>query len=416
MNIYLETYGCTANRSDERTALGLIRQANHTVVSTIADADVLLLLTCTVVDRTEQRMLSRIRYFHDTGKPLIVSGCMAAVQPGLITAIAPQARLLPPARLGTLPDLIANHPTPHPSEPRTRLPKYHMGVIAPLSIAEGCDYACAYCITHHARGPLQSYPIPDIIADVQSALAAGCREIQLTAQDTAAYGRDAGTSLASLLHNLCALPGSFFLRVGMMNPSSLTRQLEPLIDAYHNPKVYKFLHLPLQSGDDEILTRMNRKYTTTAFLHCVEAFRREFPDITLATDIIVGFPGETDQQSANTYDFLEALQPAVVNVTRYSARPQTTAKTLPHRITTQVMKERSRHLAAQSLRLAKQHNQQFLGRHFTILLTEQGKYDTVIGRTPNYKQVLVKGNHKLGTTCDVEIVDASPTSLFGKLI
>ena len=417
MNVYLETYGCTANKSDERTAQGLLRQANHHIVPTMAQADILLLITCTVVDRTEQRMLSRIRLFQKTGKPLIITGCMAAVQPDLITAIAPHARLLPPARLHSLPDLIANRPSTTPTQPRTRLPKYHTGVIAPLAIAEGCDYACAYCITHQARGPLHSYPQPDIISDVRDALAAGCREIQLTAQDTASYGRDTGDSLAHLLQTVSALPGSFFLRVGMMNPGSLTPPLDPLITAFQHPKVYKFLHLPLQSGDDEVLTRMNRTYTTATFHHCINAFRHALPEITIATDIIAGFPGETEQQAAHTLDFLETIQPDIVNVTRYSARPLTPAKTLPHRLTTQVMKDRSRRLAAQALRLAHERNQRFIGRHLPILLTEHGKNDTMIGRTTTYKQVLIPTtNLPPGTTCEVEIIDASSTSLFGKLI
>ncbi len=417
MNIYLETYGCTANKSDERTAFGLLHHAHHTIVPTIPQADLLILITCTVVDRTEQRMLSRIRLLHHTGKPLIVTGCMAAVQPDLITAIAPTARLLPPTRLSSLPDLIANRPPTTPPTPRSRLPKHHTGVIAPLAIAEGCDYACAYCITHHARGPLHSYPPADITLDVQDALAAGCREIQLTAQDTASYGRDTDDTLASLLHTLTDLPGDFFLRVGMMNPASLTPPLDPLITAFQHPKVYKFLHLPLQSGDDEILAHMNRKYTTTFFTNIIEAFRAAIPDLTIATDVITGYPGETTQQADNTYDFIETINPDIVNVTRYSARPHTPAKALPHRLTTQVMKTRSRRLATQALRLARDHNKNYIGRRLTILLTELGKHRTTIGRTFTYKQVLIPTTTPpLGTRCPVEIIDASSTSLFGKLI
>jgi MiaB-like tRNA modifying enzyme len=415
MNVYLETHGCTANQSDARTAHGLLLQAHHTIVPTIHQADILLLLTCTVIDRTEQRMLSRIRLLQHTGKPLIIAGCMAAVQPHLITTIAPHATLLPPNDLHHLPDLIAHTPTTHPPT-TTRLPKHHTPPTAPIAIAEGCNYACAYCITHHARGPLHSHPITDLTADLTDALHAGCRDIHLTAQDTAAYGHDTHTTLPDLLTTLTAEPGDFHLRVGMMNPHSLLPILDPLIRTYHHPKIYKFLHLPLQAGDDTILTAMNRDYTTTQYLHCVNTFRQAFPDLTLITDIIVGYPGETDQQATTTYDFIEALHPAVVNVTRYSARPLTTAKTLPHRIPTHIMKTRSQRYAAQALRLAHHHNQRFIGKQLTIYLTEYGTHDTTIGRTPNYNQVVIPGHHPLSMTHDVEIIDAKSTSLFGKLI
>jgi threonylcarbamoyladenosine tRNA methylthiotransferase CDKAL1 len=417
MKIYLEAYGCTANHSDQRTIQGLIITHHHTITTTITDADLLILLTCTVIDRTEQRMLSRIRLFSKTNKPLIITGCMAAVQPDLIHTIAPHARLLPPTHLYALPDLINNHPPTTPPTDRTRLPKTHTGIIAPLSIAEGCDYACAYCITHHARGPLHSYPPNEITTDVTNALQAGCHEIQLTAQDTASYGRDINTNLDTLLTTLNNIPGDFYLRVGMMNPASLTPRLTPIINAFqHNTKVYKFLHLPLQSGDNDILTQMNRPYTTTDFHHCITEFRTAIPTITIATDVITGYPGETHHQAQTTLDFIETIKPDIVNVTRYSARPHTTAKTLPHRLTTQIMKERSRILAEQALRLAREQNQHYIGTHTPILLTEHGKNHTIIGRTPTYKLVIIPDNHQpLGSTIHVEIIDATSTSLFGKL-
>ena len=153
-----------------------------------------------------------------------------------------------------------------------------MTVIAPITIAEGCLLSCSYCITHFARGTLRSFPIQEIAADVCSAIKQGCKEIQLTAQDTASYGLDTGTNLGMLLTQVCTLDGAFRVRVGMMNPITVQKNLDSILTAYKHHKIYKFLHLPVQSGDDEILKKMNRGYTAKDFTRLVERFRKTIPN------------------------------------------------------------------------------------------------------------------------------------------
>ena len=175
MKIYLEVYGCTANKNDACIASGLLEQHHHDLVDDLSQADILVLLTCTVIATTEQRMVSRLRVFKQTGKPIIVSGCMASVQQELLSSLVPDAQLLPPQAIHHIVDLVEeNKITFEPGE-KTGFAKQYDEVIAPIGIAEGCASSCTYCITCHARGTLQSYHPKGIVHDVKAALNQGCK-------------------------------------------------------------------------------------------------------------------------------------------------------------------------------------------------------------------------------------------------
>ncbi|HIH28985.1 MAG TPA: tRNA (N(6)-L-threonylcarbamoyladenosine(37)-C(2))-methylthiotransferase [Thermoplasmata archaeon] len=416
MNIYVETYGCTANKSDERLLLGLLKEKGHQIVTVKTDADVLMLLTCTVIGTTEQRMLSRLKDFYLTQKRIIVTGCMPAVQANLIRAVAPNAFLLPSQHIQYINDIINGDDPSFKETKKTGFPRYYDSTIAPILIAEGCRLSCSYCITHFARGILRSFPAEEIVTDVCSALRQGCREIQLTAQDTASYGLDTGTNLGVLLAQVSSLDGAFRIRVGMMNPATVQKNMSSILSAYQHPAIYKFLHLPVQSGDDDILEKMNRGYSTQDFRDLVEQFRSAIPLLTLSTDIIIGFPTETDEQFDRTLDILTTIQPDVINITRFSARPQTTAKNMKGRIPTHVVKERSRKATEICTELTRRKNQEHLRKTYTVLITEQGKKKTVTGRTNSYKQVVLTEPVAIGCFVQVKIIDATPTYLVGKLI
>ena len=416
MKIYLEVYGCTANKNDASIARGLLEQHHHNLVDDLSKADILVLLTCTVIATTEQRMVSRLRVFQQTGKPVIVSGCMASVQQTLLHSIVPDARLLPPQIIHHIVDLVEENNVTFTPQEKTGFAKQYDEVIAPIGIAEGCAASCTYCITCHARGTLQSYSSEGIVHDVKAALAQGCKEIQLTAQDTASYGLDRGTSLCHLLRNLSHVHGDLRMRVGMMNPARVIPQLTDLVEAFNDKKIYKFLHLPLQSGDDEILRKMNRRYAVADVETIVRTFRKAYPDLLLSTDIIVGFPSETEEQFQHTLDLLEKLQPDVTNITRFSARPLTRAKTMKGRLPTKTVKQRSIKASELCPRLSLTQNRRHIGKHYTLLITEKGKHDSVVGRAENYKPVVIKGHLPLGSFVPVEIADAAPTHLVGRLI
>jgi MiaB-like tRNA modifying enzyme len=416
MKTYLEVYGCTANKSDANLVKGQLLKDNHEIVEKIDDADVLIILTCTVIDTTQQRMLSRLEELKKTGKKIVVAGCMASIQKELAQKILPDAQFLPPQYPHHITEVLGRKKIVFEEKNKTLFPKYHDSIFAPISISEGCNFSCSYCITSKARGKLRIFPIDEIKQDVCLALKQGCKEIQLTAQDTASYGLNTKTDLGELLTNICTINGEYRIRVGMMNPFTLSTNIDSIIKGYNNPHIYKFLHLPTQSGNNEILKMMNRKYTTDDFFNMVKQFREHYPNLTLSTDIIVGFPTETDEQFQHTINLLKQVKPDITNITRFSARPFTTAKTMKGRIKTEIVKNRSKKLTQLGSRLTEKNNQKHVGKKYNVLITEKGKNNTFIGRSENYKPVILKDKVEIGCFYPIEIEGYAPTYLTGTLI
>jgi MiaB-like tRNA modifying enzyme len=417
MHIYIESYGCTANHSDRCTLEGLLRNHQHIIEQSIDTAEVVILLTCTVIDTTEQRMLSRIRTLSETHKTLIITGCMPVVQSKLIKNIAPYSHLFTPQDLYQIPNLLTKNKIPQIKPSKIQLPKYYTTLTAPISIAEGCQQSCSYCITHIARGYLHSYPINDITKSVRNALDQGCKEIQLTAQDTAAYGQETHQkNLGNLLNSITQIPGKYRIRVGMMNPLTTKKHLNDILNGFNNTHIYKFLHLPIQSGDNQILQKMNRGYTTETTFNIIKEFRKHYSDLTLATDIIVGFPQETDNQHLNTIKLLRDIKPDIVNITRFSARPHTKAKSLSGRIPTNISKQRSRELTAICESIAIEKNKEYIGKNYSVLITKKSKENHSLGRNSNYKPIIISSKIPTGKFIEVEIYRADAIHLYGNLI
>lgn len=341
---------------------------------------------------------------------------MPSVQADLISSITPDAYLLPSQYIQYINDIIQGKKPAFLEMKKTMLPKHFDDVIAPMMIAEGCKRSCTYCITQFTRGRLRSFAVEEITADICSAVRQGCKEIQLTAQDTASFGLDTKTNLGFLLTRICTLKGAFRIRVGMMNPATVQKNLNSILTAYQHEKIYKFLHLPVQSGDDEILKKMNRGYTVKEFTHIVQRFRKTIPTLTLSTDVILGFPTETEEQFHQTITLLKKIKPDITNITRFSARPLTIAKKMKGRIPTQVVKERSKQTSEICSAISFEKNKEHLGKTYRVLVTEHGKQKTFIGRTENYKPVVLTQPVLLGESVSVKIIDAAPTYLVGKLI
>jgi MiaB-like tRNA modifying enzyme len=416
MNIYLETYGCTANKSDASIIRGILKKEKHNFVPTMVNADILILLTCTVIGTTEQRMLSRLRVFNKTKKPIIVSGCMPSVQSDEIKKIVPEAILLPSHHLQYIADVIQGKQYTFKPMNKTHLPKTFTDIVAPISIAEGCNLSCSYCITHIARGRLRSYPINEIVKDITHALAQGCKEIQITAQDTASYGHDIQSGLGALLRSICTIKGDFRIRIGMMNPFYVLQNTNSIFASFNDVKIYKFLHLPIQSGNNEILQKMKRNYTVEDCLDIIKQFRKYYKEGTIATDIIVGFPTETDEQFKQTIKLIQTIRPNIVNITRFSARPYTKAKIMNGRVNTETAKKRSRIATELCSTISFEENKNCIGKKYEILITKIDKQGTNIGRNENYKAIHVQDMCFLGGYAKVEIVDADAVHLYGKLI
>jgi MiaB-like tRNA modifying enzyme len=416
MRTYVDVYGCTANKADASIIKGILQKNKYKIVKNLNDADLIIILTCTVIDKTEQRMLSLLKRLKTSGKKIIVSGCMASIQKDKIKKILSDAIFLPPQYSHHIIDILENKNVTFIEKNKTILPKKFDNIIAPINIAEGCMFSCSYCITTHARGRLRSFPISEIKNDIYFAVNSGCKEIQLTAQDTSSYGLDKKTDLGKLLKSVTQFKKNFRIRIGMMNPFTCLKNLDSIIKSFNNSKVYKFIHLPVQSGDNEILEKMNRKYTIQDFKMIVNTFRKKYPDITIATDVIVGFPGETDKQFQNTIDLIKKIKPDITNITRFSVRPNTIAKIMKEQITTEIAKQRSKILTEICYNVSFEQNKKYIGRKFNILITEVGKNNSFMGRSENYKPVVLKNFLKIGIFKNVEIKDAAPTFLFASII
>ncbi len=415
MKVYVEAYGCTQNYGEARLMQEALAGGGHRLTTSEDEADAHVLVTCTVIEATERKMVRRLRALAAHEKPLVVAGCMAAAQRDRVKALVPRAQLLPPRRWPEIVRLLGEGTVCADRAAETEATSFgwHDAIVP---IAQGCAGRCTYCITRVARGAVKSYDPSDLVAQVRRSVERGAREIKLTGQDTAAYGRDTGTDLAELLGTLVAVPGDFRVRVGMADPLTVLPIVDDLVDAYASEKVFKFLHLPVQSGDDAILGAMRREYTVAEFEGTVAAFRRAYPALTLSTDVIVGFPGETEEQFDATLDLVRRTRPDIVNVTRFSPRPGTPAASLPDPIVGWRVKNRSRRITSLRFAIAREIHQEFVGEEVDVLVTEPGKEGTVLARTPEYRQVVLHEPAALGEFLRVRIDAARATDLFGHTV
>jgi MiaB-like tRNA modifying enzyme len=423
MNLYIETFGCTFNQADSQIISGLLEEEGYKMVDKPDDAEILIINTCYVKKPTEQRIINRINRFQKDSphKKLIITGCMVEIDPDKLNTIAPQSGWVGPHKINHISNAvksIANGETIRLTGPekinKVNLIKTRFNpLIEIIQIGEGCDGACSYCCTRIARGSLFSYPARLIKQKVEKAVQEGCVEIQLTAQDTAAYGKDTEDSLPNLINSITSLHGDFRIRVGMMHPKSIKGNVEELIKAFKNDKVYKFLHIPLQSGNEDILYDMKRGHNIKEFKNVITRFRSEFPDISLATDIIVGYPTEDERAFEDTMNIIREIKPDFLHISKYHHRPGASSSSLDE-IKHQEMKKRSKRLNELKSSISYNKNQGKQGEILKVLITGKGSKGGFIGRTNTYKTVIVE-NAPLGSIVNVKIIEAKGTYLKGKI-
>ncbi len=404
------------NRSDSQIMDSLLRRAGWKRASRPEDANVIILNTCNVKMPTEQRMIHRAKVLSRIA-PLVAAGCMAKSQPELLRSyakalVAPRAithivEAAYSALKGTRAEFL-NWETPNKAE-FNREPTGFIGIVP---IAEGCLGSCTYCITKLARGRLTSFPAKSVIRRAKEFLNKGAVEIWLTAEDTGVYGWDKGENLPMLLNKISSLDGDFRVRVGMMTPDSALKIVDSLIDSFKDKKMYKFFHIPVQSGSDKILKLMGRKYTAEQFMRLIYEIREHFDDVTISTDVIVGFPGEEEGDFQDTLKLLEVTKPDVVNLSRFGPRPKTLAANMKQ-LSPKVIKRRSKEAAAIIEEIKERNNERFLGRKLTVLASEVTSKG-VQGRTQCYKPVAL-GNVTPGVFYRVKIVDFRGNYLIGRL-
>ena len=289
-----------------------------------------------------------------------------------------------------------------------------------VNIEEGCLDACAFCSTHLVKGRLKSYAPEGIVEQVRQLAADGCTEIQLSGQDCACYGFDIGTDLAKLTQQILVhVPGDYRIRLGMGNPRHMLQYADALFECFQDERLYKFIHIPVQSGSDSILKAMNRRHSASDFLRLAKEFNTRFPLATLSTDLIVGFPGETDSDFEATLQLLHDTRPTVCNITRFVARPGTAAARMEAdaalRVPDSIKHERSALLAAAFQKIAQQNNSQWIGRECRVTAEKAGhRSGTSIARNEAYRPVALVGDIPAGKSLQVRITGAEPFALIGE--
>lgn len=428
MKACILTWGCQQNEHRSEEIAGVLRGAGYAVVDAPEDADVILLNTCMVRGRAEAKVMGRVgelQRLRGTRPRLIgVGGCMAQGRgegildliPGAdfafgTTGLADLPALLDRARSG---ERFASLPRPNGLE---RLPVLRRSSFQSyVTIAEGCSHACAYCIVPRVRGPLRSRPMGEVLAELGDLARGGYQEVTLLGQNVDAYGRDLadGATFADLLHAAAEIPIPR-VRFTSSHPAYLT---EGVISALaRGGNLCPHVHLAVQSGSDRILAAMGRGYTRDRFLALVRRLREEIPEVNVTTDVIVGFPGETDEDFAQTLSLIDEARFGTVYVAAYSPRPGTRAEGMPDDVPPRTKGERLEAVLAASRRVALRLHEARVGTAVEVLveglLPAKG---VLVGKTPDFRTVLFPGDPAMiGRWAMVTIERATAGALQGRV-
>ena len=417
--IFVEAYGCSASFADSEMISGLIVNGGHTLATDSSESDLNLIVTCSVKDTTANKMMHRIKSLKT--KPLIVAGCLPKAEQSNVEKFTENASLLGPNSLGKTLDVINSTLSgkkqialEDSDLSKVGLPKVRLNsAVGIVEIASGCMSECTFCQTKLAKGDLSSYRLGDIVRQVKTEIKEGCKEVWLTSTDNGCYGFDIGTDLPTLVNAVSEIPKDFMIRIGMMNPMYMSRIKQELVESYDNEKVFKFLHIPVQSGSNKVLNDMKRGHTSETFREIVKKTKDRFENFTISTDIIVGFPSETEEDFQKTLALLDETKPDVVNLSKYSARPGTDAAELKQ-IDAAEIKRRSKIIFEQINKISMESNKKWIGWKGKVLFDENTE-EGIKGRNYAYKPISVQEKVNIGDSHIVEITDATRKRLIGKI-
>ncbi len=436
--LHIKTFGCQMNAYDSERMAEALQPAGFELTEAMDDADLVILNTCHIREKAAEKVyseLGRVRLNKEARKArgrdtmVAVAGCVAQAEGEEIIARAPVVDIVVgPQSLHRLADLVADAAkgkrpveTEFPADDKfTALPKRAGGkrqVSAFVTVQEGCDKFCTFCVVPYTRGAEYSRPASEIVAEVEQLASLGVREVTLLGQNVNAYhgeGEDGAVwSLARLMQRLAEIPSIARLRFTTSHPRDMHDDLIALFG--DEQKLMPYLHLPYQAGSDRILAAMNRKHTAEEYERLIERIRAARPDIALSTDIIVGFPGETDQDFQATLDVAKRVGFAQAFSFKYSARPGTPGADLDGQVPEPVKKERLAVLQAQLEDSRRAFDRATVGRRIPVLFEGKGrKPGQVAGRSPYLQAVYVDGPETLiGHIAEVDISAAGPNSLTG---
>ncbi|MCE5184306.1 MAG: tRNA-2-methylthio-N(6)-dimethylallyladenosine synthase [Synergistaceae bacterium] len=432
----IKVFGCQMNSYDgDRIRTSMIHMGWKEVPE--ENADVIILVTCSIREKAEQKVASEIgRYdlrYRKTGSPAVVLvGCMAQRIGLSISKKFPCVRLVSgPRHLGLVPQGIEDSfsdgaqrffmdDDPRALEDLEVVPTERTNPFkAYVTITYGCDRFCTYCIVPYVRGRLQSRGHAEIIKEAEALAASGVSEITLLGQNVDAYGKDKKDEygFASLLKDVSKIEGIRRLRFATSHPKDFDEDILEVMAG--TPSICRAINLPVQSGSDRILKEMNRGYTRSQYIELVKRIRSVLPDVSLTTDLIVGFPQETEEDFKDSYDLLKELRFDIIHTAAYSPREGTKAAIMEGQIDNKVKAARLNEINALQSQLARELNEEYVGRKFEILVdgpAPKGE-GSLQGRTKTDKVVIIKGGPEyMGRYIDVKIIRASHWSLEGEII
>ncbi|RIV89270.1 tRNA (N6-isopentenyl adenosine(37)-C2)-methylthiotransferase MiaB [Aurantiacibacter zhengii] len=431
----VKSFGCQMNVYDGERMAELLEAKGITPAPEGEAADMVVLNTCHIREKATEKVYSDIGRLVKSGaeagkEPLIaVAGCVAQAEGEEIMKRAPAVGMVvgPQAyhRLGDMLDRAVkgerSTDTDMPEDAKfAALPKRQkVSPTAFLTVQEGCDKFCTYCVVPYTRGAEISRPFSDLVDEAAKLVDAGAREITLLGQNVNAWsGEDAkghAVGLDGLIRELAGLPDLQRIRYTTSHPNDVT---DGLIAAHGEvDKLMPYLHLPVQSGSDRVLKAMNRSHTAESYLKLLERFRAARPDIALSGDFIVGFPGETEAEFAQTLDIVDAVGYAQAFSFKYSPRPGTPAASMPDHVAMEVMDERLQRLQAHLNRDQYAFNKASVGKTCDVLIERKGrKPGQWLGKSPWLQSVFFDSELQIGDTVRAELVHAGPSSLQGRLL
>jgi len=432
-SFYIETYGCTSNKSDSYIISSLLKGANYRSAA-LESAQFIIINTCAVKQQTENKIKQRLKVLYEDfryvqNKYFIIAGCLPHIAENyinIIKNIIPNfSAILDLDNIHQIVEIFeeikkGRHNLIYTSENRIDKASYLINygpnkITGIVPISQGCLGRCTYCCTKNARGTLKCYDPKHILRNVQHQLKQGIKQIYLTSQDCSIYQFE-NVELLHIVRQISELPYKFFLRIGMINPSFLIDNLDHLIEIFTFPLVYQFLHVPIQSGSDEVLKNMNRTYTISDILTPLKKLKDLNPFMTISTDIICGFPTETEEDFKKTMELIQHIKPEILNISKFTPRPGTAAKNMKQ-LHTKTIKERSFRLSDVFKKSLLEINKKWMGWKGEVLVLHEGAQENqAFGRNFAYKNIFIEDYLEgYGNFVEIEITKIDGFNLFGKL-
>lgn len=414
------TLGCRTNQYESQAYADQLQAMGYAPAGENDQADICIVNTCTVTESADSHSRHEIRQLarHNPDAQLVVTGCFAERQPQVVSNIAGVTHVIPNKDKE---NLIASL-FPEEDVPEFSIKNFDAHTRAFLKVQDGCNSFCTYCIIPYVRGRSRSRTLAEIRREAEELIANGFKEIVLTGINIGDFDgnplpEQAPQTLADLVREIDCLPGLERLRVSSIDPDEVNDDLMEAI--IHGKKTCPSMHIVLQSGSNVILKRMNRKYTRQIFLETIDKLRSAHPDFTFTTDIIVGFPGETDLDFEDTLAVMREVQFAKVHMFPYSDRPRTRAATYPNKVPVEIIKQRKHAVLRLSEEVSFKLRQRYVGRHLSVLTesVDSARPDETYGHTGNFLSVWVQGGQlPSNSLVDVELYENQPSGLLGRLI